>query len=59
MDCQVVMAVFANLYYNAFVKLPVATVASLLQTVRRNRSCKFSRVFGVAAEGRRRAEGCR
>lgn len=36
MDCQVVMAVFANIYYNTFVKLPVATVASLLQTVRRS-----------------------
>ena len=33
MDCQVVMAVFANIYYNTFVKLPMATVASLLQTV--------------------------
>mmetsp|Transcript_33988 Transcript_33988/g.64942 ORF Transcript_33988/g.64942 Transcript_33988/m.64942 type:complete len:444 (-) Transcript_33988:396-1727(-) len=33
MDCQVIMAVFANIYYNTAVKQTAATIASVIQTV--------------------------
>ena len=48
MDCQVIMAVFANIYYNTAVKEAVNTVASVLQIVRcqplRPSQCAFKAI---------------